>query len=269
MIIFIAISFIIAMIVLLCMNLQAKRLVIKSEESIASFRIVHISDLHFDKVLVSPTLLVKEIYKQRPEIVVITGDLCSKLRYFERVLNFLDMLSYKCDCDILITLGNHDNKIFKNEECTKDEYIYTLENVSKRIKVLENETFIYKDILFAGLGDYKNNDEDYTLLTEKWNEKAKNLDKKLIILTHNPDISIKINKLSNLEIILAGHTHGGQIKTPFNIEFNILKKDILPKKKIYYGNHIVNDNKLFITSGIGCTFLPMRLKSTAEIVIFQ
>lgn len=265
----ISILLIVAMIFGLLMNFQAKKLSINKVKCNCDIKIVQISDLHFDMLLVSPTKIINEISKICPDIIVITGDLCSKLKYFERVLNFLDMLSYKCNCEILITLGNHDNRIFNEKKCTKEEYISSLESVSKRIHVLENETYIYKDILFGGLGDIKNNEEDYSKLVLRWNQKAKNEKKLLILLTHNPDISINIPYLDNLKIMLTGHTHGGQIQVPFNIEFRLLKKDILPKKRIFYGKHVVNKNNIYISSGIGCTFLPMRLKSTAEIVIFE
>lgn len=267
--IIIAIFCIVIMTIGLLMNIKARKLSIVKINSNLGIKIVQISDLHFDTILVNPANIIKEICKIKPEIIVITGDLCSKMKYFERVMNFLDMLSYKCECDILITLGNHDNEIFEKESCTKEEYITALESVSPKIRVLENESFDYNGILFLGIGDIKTNKEDYRALSLKWNEKTKETKKRFIILTHNPDISINLPKLDNLDIILAGHTHGGQIKTPFNIEFRFLKKDILPKKKIFYGNHVYNGNKMYITSGIGCTFLPMRLKSEAEIVIFN
>lgn len=267
--IIIAVLGIIIMIIGLLLNINARKLSVTKVNSQFGIRIVHISDLHFDTVLVNPAQIIKEICRQKPEIIVITGDLCSKVKYFERVLNFLDMLAYKCECDILITLGNHDNKIFLKENCTKEEYITALESVSPRVKVLENEHYIFKNILFGGIGDIKTNKEDYCAFSLKWNEISKKSNKKFIILTHNPDILINLQKMDNLEIVLAGHTHGGQIKTPLNIEFRFLKKDILPKKKIFYGEHVYNGNKLYITSGIGCTFLPMRLKSEAEIVIFN
>ena len=75
--------------------------------------------------------------------------------------------------------------------------------------------------------------------------------------------------LCALTLLLAGHTHGGQVRLPLNIEFTLLKKDILPKKGIYYGFHTYNGTPLYITSGIGCSLLPIRFRSKAEIALIE
>ena len=92
---------------------------------------------------------------------------------------------------------------------------------------------------------------------------------KLILLTHNPDLILKLPRLCALTLLLAGHTHGGQVRLPLNIEFTLLKKDILPKKGIYYGFHTYNGTPLYITSGIGCSLLPIRFRSKAEIALIE
>lgn len=94
------------MIACLLMNLQARKLASITVSAGTGIRIAHISDLHFDRILIQPSYLIKQICIKCPEVIVITGDLCTDLKYFERVSNFLDMLSYKADCPILITLGN-------------------------------------------------------------------------------------------------------------------------------------------------------------------
>ena len=103
----------------------------------------------------------------------------------------------------------------------------------------------------------------------EWKEESEKSNKKLIILTHNPDMVLNLNKNNAPEILLAGHTHGGQMRVPFNIEFALLKKDILPKKKIFYGLQEYNDIRMYITSGIGCSALPFRFRSVAEIAVIQ
>ena len=257
------------MIACILMNLQAKKLVVQTIPVGAGIRIAHISDLHFDKIIIEPAYLIKELCRKRPEVIVITGDLCTELKYFDRVSNFLDMLAYKTDCPILITLGNHDNYIFKKGDCTKEEYIAELEAISPNIRVLENKKYIYKNILFGGRGDIKTNTGNIEKIALSWNMEAKEKQYKYIILTHNPDLALNLPRLSELTVFLAGHTHGGQVQIPFNLEFVLLKKDILPKKGIYYGLHDFNGIKLYITSGIGCSLLPIRFRSKAEIAFLE
>ena len=243
------------MIACLLMNLQARKLASITVSAGTGIRIAHISDLHFDRILIQPSYLIKQICIKCPEVIVITGDLCTDLKYFERVSNFLDMLSYKAGCPILITLGNHDNIIFEKEKCTKEEYIAALEAIAPNIRVLENETYQYQ--------------EDFGKTALQWNKAAEKSNYKFILLTHNPDLILKLPRLCALTLLLAGHTHGGQVRLPLNIEFTLLKKDILPKKGIYYGFHTYNGMNLYITSGIGCSLLPIRFRSKAEIALIE
>lgn len=245
------------------MNLQARKLAVKEHCIGTGMRVAHISDLHFDKILVNPSKLISILCCGEPDVIVITGDLCSKLKHFCRVTSFLDMLSCKASCPIFITLGNHDRRIFHAS------MIEDLENISPNIHVLENKMFIYKNVLFGGLTDVHSNEDNYGGLAVKWNRIAEENGYGYILLTHNPDIVIDMPKLSSLTVMLAGHTHGGQVRVPFNIEFTVLKKDILPKKGIYYGLHDYNGMKLYITSGIGCSAMPIRLRSKAEVVFFE
>ncbi len=257
------------MIACILMNIRAKKLSVKCIEAGIGIRVALISDLHFDTVLIKPSLIVNEICARSPDVIAITGDLCSDLKYFERVTSFIDLLAYKAACPVFITLGNHDCRIFESGKCTKEKYISVLESISPNVRVLENERVVYKDVLIGGLGDLRSNDDDYVGCAVKWNEEAEENGYKYILLTHNPDIVIDMPDLSALTLILAGHTHGGQVRVPFNIEFRLLKKDILPKKNIFYGMHEYGGNRLYITSGIGCSAMPIRFGSRAEAVIFE
>ena len=251
------------------MYIQAKKVILKNIKSDLGVRTVLISDLHFDISLVNRQKIIDMISSEKPEVIAITGDLCSNIKNFYKVEDFLHNLSVKNDCPILITLGNHDNKIFKNTGYSKKEYINNLEKTGKFVHVLENDVFEYKNVLFCGLGDIKTNQEDCGLLTEKWHKKANEGNKRFVLLTHNPDMALHIDSQKAPDIMLAGHTHGGQMKIPFNIEFALLKKDILPKKKIFYGEKDYNGIKMYITSGIGCSGVPFRFRSVAEIAVFE
>lgn len=257
---------ILTIIACIMMYIQAKKLITRNVKLDLGVKIVLLSDLHFDIKLVNHDKIVEKVNEAKPEVIVITGDLCSNIKYFYRVETFLKSLSEKNKCQILVTLGNHDNKIFFKKDYNKQKYIEKIEKSAPNVRVLENNFFVYNNVIFGGLGDVKTNKEDCNELTRKWHKEAMQKDYKFILLTHNPDIVLKIDEINSPDIILAGHTHGGQMKMPFNIEFTVLKKDILPKKKIYYGLHTFEGKKMYITSGIGCSGLPFRLKSSAEIV---
>jgi predicted MPP superfamily phosphohydrolase len=81
-------------------------------------------------------------------------------------------------------------------------------------------------------------------------------------LTHNPDIFPSVPAQVNLT--LAGHTHGGQVSLPF---FGPI---IVPSKYgvRYARGHIVEDGKhLFVSPGIGTSILPVRFLTPPEISV--
>jgi predicted MPP superfamily phosphohydrolase len=90
----------------------------------------------------------------------------------------------------------------------------------------------------------------------------------IIALEHSPDIlPIITGDLSispDLKLILASHTHGGQVWLP------ILGTPIVPSsygQKYSYGHIRENDVDMFVTSGIGTSILPIRFMMPPEIVV--
>ena len=69
---------------------------------------------------------------------------------------------------------------------------------------------------------------------------------------------------SNTDCMLAGHTHGGQIRIPFYTE------DFLPSygEKYVKGEYRLdngNQTLLYVNSGLGTTKLPARLGAVPEL----
>lgn len=88
-----------------------------------------------------------------------------------------------------------------------------------------------------------------------------------ILLAHNPDIILN-DASHRAELIVSGHTHGGQVRLPF---FGSLTK--LPQKlnkKFDRGIFPITETcTLAITHGIGETFLPLRMFAKPEILLLE
>ena len=84
----------------------------------------------------------------------------------------------------------------------------------------------------------------------------------IIALAHNPDVFPKLPKAVTL--LLAGHTHGGQVKLP------LIGAPVTPSDygQRYVAGHVFeNDHHLFVTTGIGTSIMPVRFRVPPEIVI--
>jgi predicted MPP superfamily phosphohydrolase len=73
-------------------------------------------------------------------------------------------------------------------------------------------------------------------------------------------------QMERINLVLAGHTHGGQVRLPL-----IGALDIVPYHKIKYdlGLFDIRGTKLYVNRGIGTTVLPVRFLSPPEITLFR
>jgi predicted MPP superfamily phosphohydrolase len=84
----------------------------------------------------------------------------------------------------------------------------------------------------------------------------------IIMLTHHPDILNQIP--NNVQLILAAHTHGGQVNLP------LLGRLIVPSQygqKYAAGLVKENGKTMFVTTGIGTSILPVRFRVPPEIAL--
>ena len=88
-----------------------------------------------------------------------------------------------------------------------------------------------------------------------------------ILLSHNPDI-IRDPLSHDCDLIVSGHTHGGQIRLPFIGALGPIPTRI--SKKYDQGSFKLNKKcTLFITHGIGETWARARLFCPPEIVCME
>nr|WP_281412939.1 metallophosphoesterase [Geobacter grbiciae] len=86
-----------------------------------------------------------------------------------------------------------------------------------------------------------------------------------ILLSHNPDINDEIFLLrERIDLVLSGHTHGGQVVVPF------LGQPVMPSKfgqKYRAGLVRDGDRQTYISRGVGCLLAPIRLNCPPEATV--
>ncbi len=83
-----------------------------------------------------------------------------------------------------------------------------------------------------------------------------------IAMSHYPDAIHRLGRLRP-DIVLAGHTHGGQINLPGRVA--IFTHDSLPRH-MCHGVHETENGLLIVSRGIGHTELPVRLFSPPQVI---
>ena len=91
-------------------------------------------------------------------------------------------------------------------------------------------------------------------------------DKPWVLLSHNPDTVDMVPKLPTRPLMLAGHTHGGQVELPWLTDYVMKKVSILGHKKgLYRHDHA----DVFVTVGTGMVGVPFRFGVPPTIDIIE
>ncbi len=228
-------------------------------------KIVHFSDIHYNRSITVDKLkmVVDEINLINPDIVVFTGDLIDKNgilreRDYDNLINLL--LKINAKYGKYAVMGEHD---YKKD---KDKVIKIYEDAN--FKYLANDyDIVYnknnEKIFIGGIDNVTNRQDDLNKTMEyfKDNEDIKYK----IILVHEPDISDEIVKDYDVDLILAGHSHNGQVRIPY---VGPLYTPMYGKK--YYDNYYnLDGTELYVSSGIGVTLFDFRLFNHPSINFYR
>ena len=227
-------------------------------------KIIHFSDIHYNRAITKEKInkIVNEINLINPDIVVFTGDLIDKDMFitdndYEYLTTALKKINAKYGKYAI--LGNHDHKnIDKIIKVYNDSNFKYLENTYDIIYNNNNEK-----IFIGGIGNVSYNLDNIDSTMEYFN--SNNDINYRIILIHEPDISDIIIDNYDVNLILAGHSHNGQIRLP---GIGAIYKPTYAKK--YYEEYYsIRGTDLYISSGIGVSNLNYRLFNKPSINFYR
>ncbi|WP_353096571.1 metallophosphoesterase [Tissierella praeacuta] len=224
---------------------------ISSKKIKNSLKITQISDFHSNH-LIDLGEMLDSIRKFNPDFIVLTGDIIDHNdKDLDTVIKLFKTLS-QLNKDIYFVQGNHE---------ARQKLYEDLKNEMKKLKIniLENSstTIIVKDqkINLMGLKFYPKSREDEEIAYYREATQSLDFDCYNILLRHSPN---NIEDILNGEedLILSGHTHGGQIRFPFVGAIVAPGQELFPKydKGIYK----IKDTNLYIDSGLGNSVKPIR-----------
>lgn len=237
-------------------------------------RFVLISDLHISLMPIHWDYICTNISKANPSFVVVAGDLVFKKKDGSTVLSFFELLAQYVSCPIYVVYGNHDNnKLFEHDEVRRKAFTETLEDISSRIKVIENKSVLFQQeertVLICGARDFRKITPETIAHIKKNREEAGNKGCDFLLVSHNPGLLDLLDN-NTADLAVMGHYHDGQVHLPFRSEFRILRrKDKIACKGYIYGKCFYKGTPVYITSGLGNTNLAIRYKSTPEIAVID
>lgn len=228
-------------------------------DKLSGIKIVFASDFHFGTNCLEKYRLQKilrKIKKQNADLVLLGGDYVkghTKTSAIpkEKLVSFLQEMPRP----VYAILGNHDSYYGKDDvlQIFKEASVPILDNENRQI-MLRN-----KKIIIAGLADYYTDTPNLQKALDK-TEGA------VILLTHTPDTLAQNENDVKPEIILAGHTHGGQVILPM---IGAILVPLDNNKKYRYGLFQENSTPVVVSSGLGTSLLPIRFNNLPEIVVIE
>ncbi len=228
-----------------------------------SFRVAIVSDVQAGRYKGARYLqkMVDRIVYTKPDAIFLLGDFVSYDA--EQATAFSPFKNITATIPTYGILGNHDYQLgspkYPANIETADHIVTILESYG--VKMLRNRGAQISDGLYlAGL-------------EEVWTQKA-NLAAALnarpdngrtILLVHNPDYIKMLSKQQNIDLVLSGHTHGGQIRLPFLGSVSPIPNDL--GRAYDKGWFTYQGQRLFVTSGAGESGPRARLFNPPEIVL--
>ncbi len=221
-------------------------------------RILQVSDIHMGAFL-SERQVAKVVdagQEHRPHLAVITGDLIS-MRGDPLDACIRQLARIKADAGVFGCMGNHERYALAEDYCEEAAARAGIRFLRKQAQILR---FGGDTLNLAGVDHQSHHGgAQYLVATEN----LKQPDALNLLLSHNPDV-LPVAADQGWDVMLSGHTHGGQI----NIE--ILDESITPARLLtpyIYGTYRVRNTTGYVTRGIGTIGIPARIGAPPEITV--
>lgn len=241
--------------------LITRTVTVEATKHVPECTIVFFSDTHFGKDYSEKNVerIVKRINRSEPDLVIFGGDFLDNYARDREELDLeyigAELSKIEASYGKFAVWGNHDyggGAVRVYQELMTDGGFQVLENESCLIEELNMKVFGYDDYLLG-----RTEESLYQIQSQYFN----------LIAAHEPVVANLIENTGD-NLLLTGHTHGGQVGIP------AIREKVIPKgsggyaKGLYTKEEIGTKSSLqmFVSSGIGTTLYPIRFLNVPEIV---
>lgn len=225
--------------------------IVLNENPTKQVKIVLFADTHYREKHTELEMqnMVDRINAEKPDIVMFAGDLIDDYENQPVDTDLIANYFKKIDAKIgkYAIMGNHDyggraERIYK-EIMQKSDFNLLINDIS----ILED-----LELEIVGIDDYFFGTPDFEILD------STNEERTVLVLSHEADMLDEFS--DKFDLSFAGHTHGGQINIPY------IKELALSEGGEKYIKGYYEEEKIYVTSGIGTTRIHARMFNLPEIV---
>ncbi len=223
-----------------------------------SLKIAQITDVHLGNTFDGNGFkkYIEEINQLNPDLLVVTGDFVDdETKYNEMVVACQALGEAKTKYGVYFIHGNHDKGYYpKHRKYTKEDLNNEL--LKNNVNILEDE-YILVDNDFYIIGRKDKSDKS-RIPMDKLMEGV-DTNKYTILLDHQPnDYNNEKNKV---DLVLSGHTHGGNI-----LPVNFI---VYAANDYTYGKKVIDNTTFIVSSGISCWGMTLNNVTIQEYVIIN
>lgn len=224
-------------------------------------RILHITDSHLGiyKRVIHIEELLLSARQYNPDLILMTGDIADELDLLPETLKLVS--DFAAPYGTFAVTGNHEyyRGIERFKQAHKDSPVPLLINDGETINVNGQSVYI------AGADDPRSMHGNYVATLNKSIDNSMektSSDSFKILMSHRPEALDRAAEL-DVDLILAGHTHGGQMGLGDRSFF----ENFMPDRYLW-GEYSINKTQMYVSSGIGHWF-PFRLGCRTEAPIIE
>jgi predicted MPP superfamily phosphohydrolase len=229
---------------------------------LGGMKVVVLADLHIGSPfngLDKLHRIVATANAMQPDIVLIPGDFVIQGvvggRFVTPEESAAVLARLSAPLGVWACLGNHDWWLdpLRIRSALEKHGIRVLEDDAAKIQRRDAHFWL------VGISDFWEGPHDVRRALTKVGDTAP-----VLMFTHNPDVFPTI--LGRFSLLIAGHTHGGQVNLP------LLGRLVVPSKygSRYAIGHIVEDRRhLFVSPGLGTSILPVRWRVPPEVTLLE
>ncbi len=230
-------------------------------ESLEQFKLVHISDIQGDEYTGREEIVryVDEINKQQADLIIFTGDLISYGTDFIK-MSAEELGKAKAKYGTIAVVGDHDYWAGTQnvEQALAEQGILLLKDENHTIKIDSMHSTLITGV--TEVYSKASNPEIVDSLTADANSSALKIFASHQVVDH----LIGNAQKHNYDMMLAGHTHGGQIRVPFmGMSFSAAERETKYVSGLYHEDGL----PIHINNGLGFTLGPIRYGAPPTVTV--
>lgn len=240
-------------------NIKETKYVVDSEKVEHEINIVEIADVHLGTTIDGNDFAkeIEKISEINPDVLVVLGDFVDEDTSYEDMITGCKALgTVKTKYGVYMTFGNHDLSAYGgNDNYTSEEFV--LELIKNNVTILQDKaTLINNEFYLVGR-------KDKTAAKRASIQQFINIideDKLIILLDHQP-VEYDDARRVGVDIMLSGHTHGGQM---FPLAY--IGK-FISENGMTYGMEKRENTTFIVTSGMSEWGMSLKTGAISEYVL--